>query len=250
LRPITASIVSHHQWSLLEPLLRQLAAHCHGVVERVVLTLNLPEQVTIDPAWQFEVKVLRNAAPAGFGANHNAAFAHCDTPWFLVMNPDIRLDRDVLSPMLYQVRSDAGLLTSRIQEPGKPQPEPYRSLLTPLELLRKRVAGHRPPPQPAWVAGMFMLVRRSAYEAVGGFDERFFMYCEDCDICARLRLANWQLQVVEEVTVLHEAQRASNSSLKPLAWHVASLCKWWASPAFWRYAALLRTERQRAATLT
>lgn len=245
MRPITASIVSHGQWALLKPLLEQLDEHCHEVVNRVVLTMNVPEEVAVDPSWRFEVLVLRNSTPAGFGANHNAAFAHCATPWFLVINPDVRIDQDVLSSLLRQSRDESGLLTTRIQEPDKPAPEPYRRLLTPLELLRKRRAGYRPPRQPVWVAGMFMFIRRAAYAATGGFDERYFMYCEDCDFCARLRLAGWQLQVVEQVAVLHEAQRASNSSLRPLAWHLASLCKWWLSPIFWRYAALLRKEQQR-----
>jgi GT2 family glycosyltransferase len=65
------------------------------------------------------------------------------------------------------------------------------------------------------------------------------MYCEDVDICGRLQLAGWDLQVAEEVVVMHEAQRASNVSLRPLLWHLTSFAKLWTSPAFWQYRRLL-----------
>lgn len=237
---VTVSVVSHRQWDLVQPLLRQLDRHCAGSVARIVLTLNVAENIELAPGLQIPVVVLRNAQPKGFGANHNAAFAHCATPWFLVLNPDIRLDSDVPAALLERVEPAAGLIAPRILEPGKPGPEPFRDVLTPAELLRRRMPGHQPPQQPAWVAGMFMLVRSEAFAALKGFDERFFMYCEDFDFCARLRLAGHRLQVAHDVAVLHDAQRASNTSLRPFAWHLASFVKLWLSPTVWRYRSLVR----------
>ena len=239
---VTVSIVSHRQWALVRPLLEQLGRLCPGSVARIVLTVNLPEDIG-DVQVGVPVEIVRNAQPKGFGANHNAAFALCTTPWFLVLNPDIRLDNDAIGCMLAQAAPDTGLLSPRIQEPGKPQPEPFRDVLTPMELLRRRLPDHRPPSQPAWVAGMFMLVRQEAFARLHGFDERFFMYCEDFDFCARLRLAGWRLQVAHAITVTHEAQRASNSSMRPFLWHMASFLKLWAAPTVWRYWWLVRREQ-------
>lgn len=236
---VTVSIVSHRQWALVRPLLEQLGSLCRSSVAKVVLTVNVPEEIG-DVQGGVPIEIVRNAEPRGFGANHNAAFARCTTPWFLVLNPDIRLETDAITQLLAQAKPDTGLLAPRIQEPGKTQPEPFRDVLTPMELLRRRLPDHRPPLQPVWVAGMFMLVRREAFAAVHGFDERFFMYCEDFDFCARLRLAGWRLQIAGDVVVLHDAQRASNRSLRPLLWHVASFLKLWLAPTVWRYRALLR----------
>jgi N-acetylglucosaminyl-diphospho-decaprenol L-rhamnosyltransferase len=240
--PVTVSIVSHGQWQLVEPLLNQLDQWCGGMIAKIVLTVNVPESVAVKESWGFEVERIVNAHPRGFGANHNAAFARCRTPWFLVLNPDIRLEGDVLSELLGRASADAGLVSPRIHEPGSEAAEPYRELLTPFELIRRRKAGHRPPPEPAWVAGMFMLIRREAFAQVGGFDERYFMYCEDFDLCARLRLAGWTLQAEPSVSVLHLAQRASQAALRPLLWHLASFVKVWTSAAFWRYRELLKRE--------
>ncbi|MDP9604541.1 UNVERIFIED_ORG: GT2 family glycosyltransferase [Variovorax paradoxus] len=237
--PVTISIVSHGQLALVLPLLEQLDRHSHAVIDKVLLTLNIPEaDVLAGRSWGFEVERIENASPKGFGANHNQAFERCDTDWFLVLNPDIRFDNDVLSPLLAQAAADAGLLTPRILEPGKTEPEPHRALLTPLEIVGRKKPGYVRPTVPAWIPGLFMLFRSEAYRQVGGFDEKFFMYGEDFDICARTRLAGWKLQVGENLLARHDAQRESHRSRKYLYWHVTSLLKVWLSASFWRYLRL------------
>jgi N-acetylglucosaminyl-diphospho-decaprenol L-rhamnosyltransferase len=233
--PITISIVSHGQLALVLPLLEQLDRHSRAVTAKVVLTLNIPEpDLLTGRTWGFEVERIENASPKGFGANHNQAFERCGTPWFLVLNPDIRFDSDVLTPLLAQAAADAGLLTPRILEPGKAEPEPHRALLTPLEIVGRKKPGYVRPTVPAWIPGLFMLFRSEAYRQVRGFDERFFMYGEDFDICARTRLAGWKLQVGEDLVARHDSHR----SKKYLYWHVTSLLKVWLSGSFWRYRRL------------
>ena len=234
--PITISIVSHGQLALVLPLLEQLDRYSRAVIDKVLLTLNIPEaDLLAGRSWGFEVERIENASPKGFGANHNQAFERCGTEWFLVLNPDIRFDSDVLSPLLALAAPDAGLLTPRILEPGKTEPEPHRALLTPLEIVGRKKPGYVRPTVPAWIPGLFMLFRSEAYRQVGGFDEKFFMYGEDFDICARTRLAGWKLQVGENLLARHDAQRESHRSRKYLYWHVTSLLKVWLSGAFWRY---------------
>lgn len=241
-RQITVSIVSHGQQALILPLLEQLSRFCADAIVKVVLTVNVPEKDLVDcNAYRFPVQTRVNARPRGFGANHNGAFTHCDSEWFLVLNPDIRIGADVLGGLKRLARPDAGLLTPRIVEPGNSTPEPHRGLLTPCEILVRRRAGYRAPTQPVWIPGMFMLFRAQAYRAIEGFDARYFMYGEDFDICARLRLAGWTIQAADALQVQHDAQRASQRNWKHLRWHFTSLFKVWSSCAFWRYrTALLR----------
>ncbi|WP_399685528.1 glycosyltransferase [Xenophilus sp.] len=241
--PVTVSIVSHGQQALIGPLLGDLDRFCAGVVGKVVLTVNIPEpEALADRAWRFPVERIANATPKGFGANHNQAFAHCATPWFLVLNPDIRLDGDVLSPLLALAQERTGLLAPRILEPGRTAPEPHRRLITPREILARRKPGYTAPAVPDWIPGLFMLLRSRAYADVRGFDERFFMYGEDFDLCARLRLAGWSIRIGEDLLARHEAQRASRRSLRHLQWHVGSLLRVWSSGAFRRYRRLLARE--------
>lgn len=237
---VTVSVVSHGQWAMTRALLLDLQHWCRDSVAQVVVTLNIPEYVDLQGV-HLPVQLRTNLQPKGFGANHNAAFALCNTAWFLIINPDIRLGDDALGRLLQAAIPGAALLAPRVREPEKLLPEPFRALLTPAELVRRRLPAFQPPTHPAWLAGMFMLVRREAFEQLRGFDERFFMYCEDFDFCARLRLAGWRFEVVPDAIVAHAAQRASNTSLRPLLWHLASLWKLWTSRAFWRYRRLLKS---------
>lgn len=238
-RLVTVSIVSHGQLDLIRPLLEQLDHFSSGMVDKVVLTINTPEaDVLGDATFQFPIERIENATPRGFGANHNQAFQRCGTPWFLVLNPDIRFDCDVLAPLIAEAAPDSGLLTPRILEPGKNEPEQHRAIITPLEILTRRRPDYVRPEVPAWIPGLFMLFRAEAYAAVRGFDERFFMYGEDFDICARTQLAGWRLQVGEGLMARHDARRASHGSMRHLRWHVGSLVKVWTSRVFWRYLRL------------
>lgn len=240
---ITVSIVSHGQQALILPLLEQLRQHCAAWIAQVVLTTNIPEPDQCSATnWPFPLVHIVNTSPRGFGSNHNAAFRHCATPWFLVLNPDIRINEDVLGQLLELGQASDGILTPRIMEPEKSAPEPHRGMLTPREVLLRHRAGYQSPAQPAWVPGMFMLFRTRAFESIDGFDERFFMYGEDFDICARLRLAGWQIHAAEHLHALHAAQRASRRNWRHLRWHITSLSLVWLSRTFWRYRSLYRAQ--------
>jgi len=239
-KPITVSIVSHGQLELILPLLDQLSRFSAPCIDKVVLTINIPEvDLLAELSWNFPIERIANAAPKGFGANHNAAFGHCETAWFLVLNPDMRFDSDVLGPLLDLAAPDGALLTPRILEPGKPEPEQHRAIVTPWEIVMRKRPGYRRPTVPHWIPGLFMLFRSPVYRQINGFDEtRFYMYGEDFDICARTRLAGWKLQVAEGLLAMHDAQRASHRGRQHLYWHISSLLKIWVSTAFWRYRKL------------
>lgn len=243
---LTLSIVSHGHGPLLARLLRDLAALPGLAQARLIVTLNLADEAFDAAAYApLQVKVLRNAAPQGFGANHNAAFRHCDTPWFAILNPDLRLPEDPF-PALFEAAArwpDVALLAPRVLGPTGTLEDAVRPNLTPASLLTRRLFGRREPltvDGPArpgrrfyWLAGMFMLLRASAFRAVGGFDERYFMYCEDYDLCARLYTTGRGLALEAKAAVIHDAQRDSHRSMKHLRWHLVSLAKVWTSPTFW-----------------
>ena len=240
---ITLSVVSHGQGRLIDRLFDDLARLHPATLSRIVVTRNIaedwqvPQQVAHCP-----VLVIDNPKPRGFGANHNAAFAHCATPYFAVVNPDIRLAEDPFPPVLaLQADARLALVTPQILAPDGKREDFERALITPWGLVQRRLNAAAAS-SVDWLAGMFMVLRSDAFRAVGGFDERFFMYCEDADLCARLRLDGARFAVCAQSNVVHDAQRASHRSWRHLRWHLTSLMKFWLSSAFWRYRALLARE--------
>ena len=235
---VTVSIVSHRQAPLVKPLLTDLNQHCSSDIDRVLLTCNLPEPLAFEPSeFKFPIEPIVNPTPMGFGANHNQAFKRCEGEWFLVINPDVRLTSNVISNLLLRATEVTGLLAPQeVSESGSAVGN-LRGPITPWELVRRQVL--RLPPQPpalgGWVKGMFMLNRSEAFRGVGGFDPRYFMYCEDFDLCARLMLAGWTVDHHADLVATHAWQRGSHRSRNLTIHHLNSLITMWTSSAFWRY---------------
>lgn len=232
---VTVSVVSHGQGHWVRPLLEQIDSWCGAHVTRAIVTQNLAVSDTQDLApRRFPIHHRQNPVPLGFGANHNAAFRQCDTEWFLVINPDVLIDSDVLGALTQCEDPSVGLIAPSVWEPGSGHATQERGVITPWEVFAGRILGRNAPKDVLWFPGMFMLFRSEAFASVGGFDERFHMYCEDYDICARLRRTNWKLLRKSETHVTHLAQRDSHIHIQYLFWHLKSLARLWLSTAFWR----------------
>lgn len=234
---ISISVVSHGQFDLVKNLLDDLEKYCSELTFELILTLNLPEQVILD-SYRFPVQVLSNQHVKGFGENHNAAFAIAKGDYFFVVNPDVRLTNNVFDVLLsFHVQNDAGLTAPVVLSSAGELEDSARHFPSPLSIglkvlgLSKSVERSRDQllSRPDWVAGMFMLFKSTEYKALGGFDERYFLYYEDVDICARLALKGRSVLVCPTANVIHDAQRSSHKSFKYLRWHLSSMLRFFFS---------------------
>lgn len=242
---VTISVVSHGHGRLLRDLLDDLSALSSRANFEVIVTLNKPdERLDASEYPGLRIGVRRNLQLKGFGENHNAAFEQCASPWFAIVNPDIRLPRDPFPELLNVADSNeqVALVAPSVRAPDGNLEDSVRENLTLWSLL-KRASGRRTALEPRkdavaghpffWVAGMFVCVRSAAFRSVGGFDTRFFLYCEDYDLCARLYARGFAIRLKRDVGVIHAAQRDSHRSWRHLRLHLASLFKVWTSAAFW-----------------
>ena len=216
-------------------LLRDLERCCSVPLE-VILTLNVPETLPFDPGvFSFPVKVVHNAVLKGFGANHNAAFREARGEYFCVLNPDIRITEDPY-PGLFEHLSgeDIGVVAPAVVNPAGALEDSARRFPTVWTLIRKACAGGTQIDypvadagmEPDWVAGMFLLFRSSVFRRMKGFDEGYFLYYEDVDLCMRLRAAGYRVLRVPDVPVVHDARRESRRNLRYLSWHVRSVVRY------------------------
>ena len=153
------------------------------------------------------VRFSRSGTNLGFGRGHNANAGRGRAPWILVINPDCVLEPgalDALAACAASAAPDVAALEMR-QVPYE-HPKAY----DPVTL------------ETGWVSGAASLFRRTAFEAVGGFDARIFMYGEDVDLSWRLRAAGWRLLYQPRCAVLHLTYREPGE-VKPLALYEGTL---------------------------
>ena len=241
---VTISVVSHSQINLIKNLLDDIDSYCRTSRFELILTLNVDEVLPFDlDDYYFPIKVIRNPSPLGFGANHNQAFKGADGQYFCVMNPDIRLFSNPFQPLLScLVVSAAGVAAPVVLGVDGGVEDSARRFPSPLKILCKVFGKCRgsdylvaeAPIFPDWVGGMCMLFPSSVFREIRGFDQRYFLYYEDVDICGRLLLSGYKSVVCPQASVVHDAQRSSHRNLKYLRWHLSSMMRFFLSPVYWR----------------
>ncbi len=230
---ICLSLVSHAQADLANHFLDDLRRYRPDI--DLVVTSNIAEISTFDFSSWPKVKYRRNPVPKGFGANHNAAFRHCNAKYFCVVNPDIRIDSNLFTELLAAMQDpQIGVVAPKVLDKFGKVEDSVR-LFPNFSNLIKRVLsisdGRYPTdsPHPStvdWAAGMFLFFRAEAFDDIGGFDEDFFLYFEDVDICARLWMAGWKVMIHPGVSIVHEAQRESRKKWRFLLWHLCSMFRY------------------------
>lgn len=241
---LTISIVSHRDAEKVARLLGSLQEHEPQARRfQILLTDNLKDDLpAFDSLPWHSLHILRNPQPQGFAKNHNQAFEQAEGNYFAILNPDLVFAQPVFERLIARLREGhADLIAPLIvDENGKVQ-DSFRPLPTPFELVRRRLPGYRfeavPPGgdgmiRPDWMAGMFLLMRSETYRQLGGMDERFRLYFEDVDFCARARLRGMKIGVDAQVRVRHDAQRSSRRNFYYLFLHIRSAARFFTSPVY------------------
>lgn len=235
---ITVSIVSHGHGQQVEKLIDQVLRD--PCVAKLIVTLNVPENLA--PPENPRLLRIDNPQPKGFGQNHNAAFRHCETPYYCVLNPDIVLREDSFSELLTCLNNTkAAVAGPFVLSPTGDQEDSWRKFPTVFSLCLKALGNDitimkqsQPdsPLFPDWIAGMCMLFRTDSYRIINGFDESLFLYYEDVDICARLWKSSQAVVASSKAKVIHNAQRASRREWEHMRWHLSSMAKYLARYSF------------------
>lgn len=166
------------------------------------------------------VRLIEQRFRAGFPANHNTVIRATAGRYVLVLNEDTASDDWGFARLVAELDRDprVAALGPRIVDPdGRQQPSAWRfpgPLVSMLGVPTLGQVGVRQstgarPRTVDWVLGAAMVLRRSALDEVGLFDESFFIYFEEVDLCSRLRRAGWRVLYFPAVTVVHHESQFS-----------------------------------------
>jgi GT2 family glycosyltransferase len=227
-RGISAIVVNFNSAGHLERCLTALTASLEGLPSEAVVVDNASTDGSPAGADAFGPRVTLHRQPTnrGFAAAANTGLALTTREYALILNPDVMLSRDTVRTLMAELDAhpECGLAGPRLFDPdgrvqGSARGDPNMltglfgraTLLTRLfprlRIVRRNVVsdfgrdGDRA--EVDWVSGACMLGRRTALEAVGGFDERFFLYWEDADLCRRLRNRGFTIRYVPHATATH-----------------------------------------------
>jgi N-acetylglucosaminyl-diphospho-decaprenol L-rhamnosyltransferase len=178
-----------------------------------------------------EVLLLANAGNPGYGAASNQGIAACRAPYVLLLNADTRLRPGTLAVLGRELERHpkaavAGPLLLNPDGTRQPSCFPFlgpfevlvmNTYLNRLVRLTRRfrpVYSKAPAGEVPWVKGAALAIRRTAFEEVLGFDEAYFLYAEEMDLCWRLRRAGWKVRFTPEAEVVH-VEGASTGRMRP-----------------------------------
>lgn len=219
---LQVSIVTYNNADTIADCLFSVLAECDslGMASAVSVVDNSPDETTAAAVAAFpEVRLLRPGENLGFGRGHNLVLREWSADRYLILNPDAVLLPGSLATLMQALdrNGDVALVGPRVEyEENWPQvsfgpfPSFWKDLFQrsftravqrqdpyALDKLRRRLAA---PFRPDWISGSCFLGRREDLQRVNGFDDSFFLYLEDVDLCKRLR-AHDRLVMVEPAAV-------------------------------------------------
>lgn len=236
-------IVHYNTRALLRRCLEAVCAIDDGLLGRVVVVDNASADRAVEQTSVAfpDVELICNRRNLGFAAACNRGIAVAKSSYCLLLNPDALIEERSLMVLLdcMATRPDAGVVAPRLVNPdGSLQWSCRRYPTVPALVARGARLGallrgpvdnylmrdwdHREMRTVDWAVGACLLLRRAALDEVGPLDERFFLYCEDTDLCRRMQLAGWKVYYEPAATVAHVHRRES-AKLIPNRTHIFHL---------------------------
>lgn len=177
------------------------------------------------------VRLVRNRENVGFGRGVNQGVAATKAPLVLLINPDCTIAPGATAILAAVLRDhpECAIAGPKILDPdggvqgsARGDPDMLTGLFGRTAALRRALPGSAPAKRNVvsaeadavvdWLSGACMLARRSALQQVGGFDERYFLYWEDADICRRLRRLGLTIRYAPAAVATHQVGRSSRTA--------------------------------------
>jgi N-acetylglucosaminyl-diphospho-decaprenol L-rhamnosyltransferase len=232
-------VVSHQHEKLIKSMgtLPRLAQHYH-----VVLKSNVDEPM-LEYCIDHGVNYIPSSVVMGFGENNNAIYECCreklsmgDNDIFVILNPDVDIALEALQSLVEEMnrrKVDFAAINlfknyemTEYDFSVRNFPSFFTFVSSYFGLGNRTIIDKHKITQPTfvdWAAGSFLAIRAGLYKKVSGFDPKYFMYCEDIDLCYRTKLAGYGLMYFPSIKAVHLAKHANRKLFsKHFIWHVKS----------------------------
>jgi hypothetical protein len=172
------------------------------------------------------VRIVRSQTNVGFGAGNNIAARSARAKYLFLLNSDATVKPGCLGRLVsvLESASDVGLVAPAVfvADGERLQDATYGVFPTPSAIFLRKNIAPRDTLNPDWISGVAFMARREEYLRLGGFDEAFFMYHEDVDLCRRYRDCGFGVRRELSASVVHLLGQSSTSTRSKLAVYDAS----------------------------
>ncbi len=251
----SAVVVNYNAGRHLAPCVGSLLADDSAGAVEVVVVDNASTDDSLSTLAGFDVSIVHSGSNLGYAAAANLGIAATRGPVVAVINPDTLLAPGSAGAVFARlaIEPDLGAVGPRISNPdGSTYPSARRDPST-VDAIGHALLGAWIPRNPFtrryreldvdphrardvdWLSGAAIWFRRSALDAVGGWDERYFMFLEEVDLCRRLRLGGWRIAYEPSAELVHEegVSRAHHPYRMIVAHHRSAwryARRWWSGP--------------------
>lgn len=239
-----------------------------GLNVRLYVIDNSPDDKARELCEDERVVYVFNGRNLGFGAGHNIAIRNSlkEANYHVVLNPDVHFGKGVLESLLSfaQARPDVGVVMPKILNPDGTIQHLCKLLPSPSDLIVRRfLPGFLKPMMEARLAryefrdqdyesvlsvpvlsGCFMMLSCAALSQVGMFDERYFMYMEDVDLCRRMQ-ERYKTIYFPKVAIYHGYEKGSYRSVRLMMRHIVSALRYFQKWGWFSDAERVRINQKR-----
>lgn len=221
MKKVSVVILNWNGVELMKRFLPSVVAHTPPEIAEVVVADNGSDDGSL--AWLKEaypdVKIVALDRNYGFAGGYNKALEQVETPYYLLLNSDVEVKEDYVTPLLRVLESDkeVAVVMPKIRSQREPEFFEYAGAAggfvdrfyypychgRVLDSVERDNGQYDTPSEVFWASGAAFLVRADLYRSFGGFDDDFFAHCEEIDLCWRLKRAGYKVMYEPMARVFH-----------------------------------------------
>ncbi|HNX10814.1 MAG TPA: glycosyltransferase family 2 protein [bacterium] len=216
-------IVNYRTYNLTRNCLQSFFDHCPTANFEIILVDNASGDQSIEKiAAEFgeKIKIIKNQTNLGFGPANNQGAKIARGDWLFFVNSDTIIENDILSSLEKFIAQHprSAIIAPRLLDSQKiPQAAAFGKMPTLSQIIKKNVQPKLKlkPEEIDWVSGAALLIKKTVFDEVKGWDEKFFMYLEDTDLCWRVKKLGYAVSLCPEATIIHfGGQSFSDNKIK------------------------------------
>lgn len=216
-----------------------------SLTKKLFLVDNSPTDILKNVSLHPDVEYIFVDNNVGFGSGHNIVLKKIKNKsnFHLVLNPDVSFEGDIIIALIQQLanRKEIAMIAPKVLFPNGKHQYTARKYPSFLDLIMRRlklnvakIKDHEyrnkdlsKPLLVAYLTGCFQLYKTADFVAINGFDERYFLYMEDVDICKKIDVLGKQKMYYPKVSITHVLKQGSSKHLKLFYYHLSSAIKYY-----------------------